>query len=73
MPKARVYELAKRLNISARELLDELELFRDFSFQELEIIAPYLRLEEVPEGKVNPTFTYNDFLSGKIDAGKRRK
>jgi translation initiation factor IF-2 len=25
MPKARVYELAKRLNISARELLDELE------------------------------------------------
>jgi translation initiation factor IF-2 len=25
MPKARVYELAKRLNITARELLDELE------------------------------------------------
>lgn len=34
------------------DLLDELELFRDFSFQELEIIAPYLRLEAVPEGTV---------------------
>lgn len=34
------------------DLLDELELFRDFSFHELEIIGSYLMLMEVPEGKI---------------------
>lgn len=38
--------------VKIADLLDELELFRDFSFQELEIIALYLRLEEVPKDAV---------------------
>lgn len=34
------------------DLLDEIEFFQDFSYGELEVIARYLRLEEVQEGQI---------------------
>lgn len=34
------------------DLLDDLELFREFSYQELEWIAPYLQLEALTAGQV---------------------
>ena len=34
------------------DLLDEIEFFQDFAYNELEVIARYLKLEEVLEGEI---------------------